>query len=194
MCAVSLSWPEGCPPSFSSTCFLYCCVYSVTLAATPSTFHTSAIHLSMRLARTDLLNHSHYGVTNYLRTRTLITELPEDAAFFDELGREISQLSKLQLTNKPELESKIQDLGKMLALASSPYDKDMYKWREIFKTYQDVQVFVSDQESDRFARSSEKALGQLQCFLKEVERAKLVPNFKRAKSKTAFSTFLQLHF
>ncbi|KAG0344259.1 hypothetical protein BG004_004616 [Podila humilis] len=125
--------------------------------------------------------------------RMLIIELMEDTAFFDQLGKEITQLSKLQQTNKQELESKVEDLSNVLSVASSPYNKDMYTWREIFKIYQDAQVFVSDQESNRSTRSSEKALGQFQWFLKEIERAKLIPNFKQAKSKTAFSTFFRIN-
>ncbi|KAF9111250.1 hypothetical protein BGX27_005197 [Mortierella sp. AM989] len=125
--------------------------------------------------------------------RLLIIELTEDTAFFDQLGKEISQLSKLQHTNKQELESKVEDLSKMLIVTSSPYNKDMYTWREILKIYQEAQVFVSDQESDRSARSSEKALGQLQWFLREIERNELISNFKQAKSKTTFNTFLKLN-
>ena len=123
----------------------------------------------------------------------LVIELTADTAFFDQLGEEVSQLSKLQQTNKREFEAKVEDLGKVLTVVSSPHNKDMYTWREILKTYLDAQVFVGDQESDRSTRSSDKAQKQLQWFLKEMDRSKLTQKFKQSKSKVAFNTFFQLN-
>ncbi|KAF9332879.1 hypothetical protein BG006_004242 [Podila minutissima] len=125
--------------------------------------------------------------------RVLVIELTADTAFFDQLGEEVSQLSKLQQSNKQEFESKVEDLSKMLTVVSSPQNKDMYTWREILNLYLDAQVFVGDQETDRSTRSSEKAQKQLQWFLKEMERSKLIQRFKLPKSKVAFNTFFQLN-
>ncbi|KAG0294570.1 hypothetical protein BGZ96_000918 [Linnemannia gamsii] len=125
--------------------------------------------------------------------RVLVIELTADTAFFDQLGEEVSQLSKLQQANKMEFESKVEDLSKILTVVSSPYNKDMYIWREILKIYLDAQVFVGDQETDRSTRSSGKAQTQLQWFLKEMERSKLTHKFKQTKSKIAFNTFFQLN-
>ncbi|KAF9312188.1 hypothetical protein BG003_006559 [Podila horticola] len=125
--------------------------------------------------------------------RVLVIELTADTAFFDQLGEEVSQLSKLQQANKQEFESKVEDLSKMLTVVSSPQNKDMYTWREILKIYLDAQVFVGDQETDRSTRSSEKAQKQLQWFLMEMERSKLIQRFKLSKSKLAFNTFFQLN-
>ncbi|KAF9296239.1 hypothetical protein BGZ88_000358 [Linnemannia elongata] len=125
--------------------------------------------------------------------RVLVIELTADTAFFDQLGEEVSQLSKLQQANKLEFESKVDDLSKILTVVSSPHNKDMYTWREILKIYLDAQVFVGDQESDRSTRSSEKAQMQLQWFLKEMDRSKLTQKFKQSKSKIAFNTFFQLN-
>ncbi|KAG0069198.1 hypothetical protein BGZ89_003340 [Linnemannia elongata] len=125
--------------------------------------------------------------------RVLVIELTADTAFFDQLGEEVSQLSKLQQANKLEFESKVDDLSKILTVVSSPHNKDMYTWREILKIYLDAQVFVGDQESDRSTRSSEKAQTQLQWFLKEMDRSKLTQKFKQSKSKIAFNTFFQLN-
>ncbi|KAG0086611.1 hypothetical protein BGZ93_006736 [Podila epicladia] len=125
--------------------------------------------------------------------RVLVIELTADTAFFDQLGEEVSQLSKLQQANKQEFESKVEDLSKMLTVVSSPQNKDMYTWREILRLYLDAQVFVGDQETDRSTRSSEKAQNQLQWFLKEMERSKLIHRFKLPKSKVAFNTFFQLN-
>jgi E3 ubiquitin-protein ligase BAH len=69
----------------------------------------------------------------------------------------------------------------------------MYTWREILKIYLDAQVFVGDQETDRSTRSSEKAQKQLQWFVMEMERSKLIQRFKLPKSKLAFNTFFQLN-
>ncbi|KAG9065339.1 hypothetical protein KI688_002664 [Linnemannia hyalina] len=125
--------------------------------------------------------------------RVLVIELTADTAFFDQLGEEVSQLSKLQQANKLEFESKVNDLSKILTVVSSPHNKDMYTWREILKIYLDAQVFVGDQETDRSTRSSEKAQTQLQWFLKEMDRSKLTQKFKQSKSKIAFNTFFQLN-
>ncbi|KAF9133320.1 hypothetical protein BGW39_010024 [Mortierella sp. 14UC] len=125
--------------------------------------------------------------------RVLVIELTADTAFFDQLGEEVSQLSKLQQANKVEFESKVNDLSKILTVVSSPHNKDMYTWREILKIYLDAQVFVGDQETDRSTRSSEKAQTQLQWFLKEMDRSKLTQKFKQSKSKIAFNAFFQLN-
>ncbi|KAF9112379.1 hypothetical protein BGX27_003455 [Mortierella sp. AM989] len=125
--------------------------------------------------------------------RVLIIELTADTAFFDQLGEEISQLSRLQEANKHEFESKVEDLSRVLTTVSSPHNKDMYTWREILKIYLDAQVFVGDHEADRSTRSSEKAQEQLQWFLTEMGRSKLLHKFKQPKSKIAFSTFFQLN-
>ncbi|KAG0375580.1 hypothetical protein BGX24_008923 [Mortierella sp. AD032] len=125
--------------------------------------------------------------------RVLVIELTADTAFFDQLGEEVSQLSKLQQANKLEFESKVNDLSKILTVVSSPHNKDMYTWREILKIYLDAQVFVGDQETDRSTRSSEKAQTQLQWFLKEMDRSKLTQKFKQSKSKIAFNSFFQLN-
>ncbi|KAF9436314.1 hypothetical protein BGZ76_004313 [Entomortierella beljakovae] len=125
--------------------------------------------------------------------RVLVIELTEDTAFFDQLGEEVSQLSKLQQASKHNFESKVEELSRILTVVSSPHNKDMYTWREILKTYLDAQVFVGDYEADRATRTSENAQKQLQWFLQEMERSKLIHKFKLPKSKSAFSTFFQLN-
>ncbi|KAG0054494.1 hypothetical protein BGZ83_011088 [Gryganskiella cystojenkinii] len=152
----------------------------------------SAALLSEASPSTDSSN-THIHTTEEDGKRVLVIELTADTAFFDQLGEEVSQLSKLQQANKKEFESKVEDLGKVLTVVSSPHNKDMYTWREILKIYLDAQVFVGDQESDRSTRSSEKAQTQLQWFLKEMDRSKLVHKFKQSKSKVAFNTFFQLN-
>ncbi|KAF9924101.1 hypothetical protein FBU30_005865 [Linnemannia zychae] len=144
--------------------------------------------------KTDCAKHGHSVVnTEENGKRVLVIELTADTAFFDQLGEEVSQLSKLQQANKAKFESKVDDLSKILTVVSSPQNKDMYTWREILKIYLDAQVFVGDQETDRSTRSSEKAQTQLQWFMKEMERSKLTHKFKQPKSKVAFNTFFQLN-
>ncbi|KAF9168069.1 hypothetical protein DFQ26_001526 [Actinomortierella ambigua] len=125
--------------------------------------------------------------------RVLVIQLTADTAFFDQLGEEVSQLSKLQEAHKREFEGKVENLSKVLTVVSSPSNKDMYTWREILKIYLDAQVFLGDSEQDRSTRSSEKAQTQLQWFLAEVRRTKLVSKFKQSKSKAAFNTFFDLN-
>ncbi|KAF9537327.1 hypothetical protein EC957_008474 [Mortierella hygrophila] len=125
--------------------------------------------------------------------RILVIELMADTAFFDELAKEVSQLSKLLQAIKQEFESKVEGLSKILTVVSSPYNKDMYAWREILKVYRDAQVFVGEQESDRSSRSSEKAQGRLHLFMKEIARRELTLHFKQEKSKIAFNSLFQLN-
>ncbi|KAG0201444.1 hypothetical protein BGX28_005725 [Mortierella sp. GBA30] len=139
------------------------------------------------------MNRSNILTTEEDGKRVLVIELTADTAFFDQLGDEVSQLSKLQEANKHEFEAKVEDLRKILTVVASPQNKDMYTWREILKMYLDAQVFIGDQETDRSTRSSEKAQKQLQWFLAEMERSKLVHKFKQSKSKIAFNKFFQLN-
>ncbi|KAG0306432.1 hypothetical protein BGZ98_002397 [Dissophora globulifera] len=163
--------------------------------ATPGALH----ELGLASKNADQAIHSSSSSSSRIHTaeedgkRVLVIELTADTAFFDQLGEEISQLSKLQESNKHQFESKVEDLSKILTVVSSPNNKDMYTWREILKVYLDAQVFVGDQEADRSTRSSTKAQQQLQWFLKEMERSKLVHKFKQSKSKIAFNTFFQLN-
>ncbi|KAF9362113.1 hypothetical protein BGX26_000001 [Mortierella sp. AD094] len=155
--------------------------------------HQSASGVSNEKTRTQSYSSPMVHTTDEDGKRVLIIELRADTEFFDQLGEEVSQLSKLQEANKQVFESKVEDLSKVLTAVSSPHNKDMYTWREILKIYLDAQVFVGDQESDRSTRSSEKAQKQLQWFLAEMERSKLTQKFKQSKSKIAFNTFFQLN-
>ncbi|KAG0373757.1 hypothetical protein BGX24_011275 [Mortierella sp. AD032] len=131
--------------------------------------------------------------TSDMLFQTLVIALMADTAFFDQLVEEVSQLSKLLQAIKLESESKVEGLGKILAVVSSPYNKDMYLWREILKIYWDAQVFVGEQELSRSTRSSERAQGQLQWCMTEMKRRELALDFKQEKSRVAFTNFFQLN-
>ncbi|KAF9581885.1 hypothetical protein BGW38_000939, partial [Lunasporangiospora selenospora] len=70
------------------------------------------------------LNASSFHTTEEDGKRVLVIELTADTAFFDQLGEEVSQLSKLQQVNKQQFESKVEDLSKILTVVSSPSNKD----------------------------------------------------------------------
>ncbi|KAF8957028.1 hypothetical protein BGZ46_002273 [Entomortierella lignicola] len=161
---------------------------------TPGAMHQQQSVMGISTEST-LFNQSHSKVQTSFEDgkRVLVIELPADTAFFDQLGDEISNLSKLQQANKHGFESKVEDLSKILTHVSSPHNKDMYTWREILRIYLEAQVFVGDQEADRSTRSSEKAEKQLQWFMTEMDRSKLTQKFKLSKSKVAFTTFFQLN-
>ncbi|KAG0365723.1 SPX domain-containing protein [Gamsiella multidivaricata] len=160
---------------------------SMETLITPGAMHGRTTHNQPHVGRSRILTTEEDG------KKVLVIELTADTAFFDQLGEEVSQLSKLQQANKQEFESKVEDLSKILTVVSSPQNKDMYTWREILKVYLDAQVFVGGNEADRSTRSSEKAQQQLQWFLTEMDRSKLVQKFKQSKSKIAFNAFFQLN-
>ncbi|KAL7923141.1 SPX domain-containing protein [Trichoderma austrokoningii] len=119
-----------------------------------------------------------------------------DSVFFDMLLSDVSNLDALQTTEQNHLQEEVKQLGKQVSQVSRPsrFSKsDMDRWRRIFELYLDAEIFFATHEREHGARSSQKALKQLQWFQGEVNKQQLVSSFKLPESQTAFSKFLELN-
>lgn len=119
-----------------------------------------------------------------------------DSVFFDMLLSDVSNLDALQTTEQNHLQEEVKELGKQVSQVSRPtrFSKsDMDRWRRIFELYLDAEIFFATHEREHGARSSQKALKQLQWFQGEVKKQELVSSFKLPESRTAFSKFLELN-
>ncbi|KAL6851984.1 SPX domain-containing protein [Trichoderma novae-zelandiae] len=127
---------------------------------------------------------------------TIEVPLVSDGVFFDILQSDVSSLDALQATERDQLKEEVKDLGKQVSHVSRPgrFSKsDLDRWRRIFELYLDAEVFFATHERDHGARSSQKALQQLQWFQNQVQKQQLVNSFKRPESRAAFSKFLELN-
>jgi E3 ubiquitin-protein ligase BAH len=112
-----------------------------------------------------------------------------DSVFFDMLLSDVSNLDALQDTEQDHLQEEVKELGKQVSQVSRPtrFSKsDMDRWRRIFELYLDAEIFFATHEREHGARSSQKALKQLQWFQGEVNKQQLVSSFKLPESRTAF--------
>lgn len=119
-----------------------------------------------------------------------------DSVFFDMLLSDVSNLDALQATEQDHLQEEVKELGKQVSQVSRPsrFSKsDMDRWRRIFELYLDAEIFFATHEREHGARSSQKALKQLQWFQGEVNKQQLDSSFKLPESRTAFSKFLELN-
>ncbi|KAH6606296.1 hypothetical protein Trco_005449 [Trichoderma cornu-damae] len=119
-----------------------------------------------------------------------------DGVFFDMLQSDVSNLDALQATEQNQLNQEVKELGKQVSQVSRPsrFSKsDLDRWRRIFELYLDAEIFFATHERDHGARSSQKALQQLQWFQGQVKKQQLVSAFKLSESQSAFSRFLELN-
>ncbi|EHK23219.1 uncharacterized protein TRIVIDRAFT_148805 [Trichoderma virens Gv29-8] len=127
-----------------------------------------------------------------------IIEVPlvSDGVFFDILQSDLGGLDALQATERDQLKKEVKEIGKQVSQVSRPtrFSKsDLDHWRHIFELYLDAEVFFATHEQEHGARSSQKALQQLQWFQNQVQKQQLVASFKLAESRSAFSKFLELN-
>ncbi|KAM0249362.1 hypothetical protein ACHAQJ_009078 [Trichoderma viride] len=127
---------------------------------------------------------------------TIELPLVFDGVFFDMLLSDVSNLDALQATEQDNLKEEVKELGKQVSQVTRPsrFSKsDLDRWRCIFELYLDAEIFFATHEQDHGARSSQKALQQLQWFQGQVNKQQLVSTFKLSESRTAFSKFLELN-
>jgi hypothetical protein len=127
---------------------------------------------------------------------TIEVPLTFDGEFFDLLQNDVVNLDALQEQEQKKMLSEVEELGKEVAVVAKPsrFSKnDLARWRDIFELYLDAEIFFATHEQDHGARSSSRALKQLQLFQGEVEKRKLNKKFKLRESQVAFDRFLQLN-
>ncbi|CAG8480785.1 2194_t:CDS:2, partial [Diversispora eburnea] len=111
--------------------------------------------------------------------------------FFDNLLKEISQLNHLQQINQEQFSNEFKKLRTLLIDTTSPYKKDLYVWREIFKKYILAEIFIGNIEIDRKERGWELAQKKLNKFNEELNILKLSNKLKEPSSKTILEEFLK---
>lgn len=119
-----------------------------------------------------------------------------DGEFFDLLQSDVNNLDALQAEEEKKMTTEVVALGKEVSHVSQPSRfsrSDLAHWRCIFELYLDAEVFFATHERDHGARSSQKALKQLQWFQGEVDKRYIAKDFKLRESKLAFARFLNLN-
>ncbi|KAL2203892.1 RING-14 protein [Sarocladium strictum] len=127
---------------------------------------------------------------------TIEVPLTFDGEFFDLLQNDVVNLDALQEQEQQKMLQEVEDIGKEVAVVAKPsrFSKnDLARWRDIFELYLDAEIFFATHEQDHGARSSGRALKQLQLFQGEVEKRKLNAKFKLRESQVAFDRFLKLN-
>lgn len=127
---------------------------------------------------------------------TLEVPLVFDSEFFDLLQNDVNKIDALQAEEQKQLTTAVMELGKEVSAVSKPSrlsKSDLARWRQIFELYLDANVFFATQEQDHGARSSQKAVKQLQWFQTEVDNRGLAKHFKIQESQEAYNRFLQLN-
>ncbi|KAK0387124.1 hypothetical protein NLU13_5437 [Sarocladium strictum] len=127
---------------------------------------------------------------------TIEVPLTFDGEFFDLLQNDVVNLDALQDQEQNKMLNEVEELGKEVAVVAKPsrFSKnDLARWREIFELYLDAEIFFATHEQDHGARSSSRALKQLQLFQGEIEKRRLNQKFKLRESQVAFDRFLQLN-
>lgn len=134
--------------------------------------------------------------TNGTQREVLEVPLVFDSEFFDLLQSDVQNIEALQKQELINLTNDVISLKDEVAQASKPsrFSKnDLVRWREIFELYLDAGIFFANLEQDHGARTSSKALKQLQWFQEQVDKRSLAKAFKLAESRQAFSRFLEIN-
>ncbi|KAG0168312.1 hypothetical protein DFQ29_010210 [Apophysomyces sp. BC1021] len=120
-------------------------------------------------------------------------ELVRDSEFFHQLLEELSHAATLHDSEKERFNTTVNELEIAMAVAASPYKKDMYTWREIFKLYMEASVFQNEQESKCTVQSFERSKERLCRFTQELTRTKLAKKLTLKRSRVAFKQFLAIN-
>ena len=130
-----------------------------------------------------------------------IVEVPltADSEFFRMLRREIVKLEKLQKRQQEHLKEQIHQLGQELATMKSSSTKDkrakanIEAWREIFRLYNDSQIFFSSHEQDAGARDVAHAQKQLEIFSTQLAKQQSTAIKLDGNAKAALDRFLRIN-
>lgn len=127
---------------------------------------------------------------------TIEVPLTFDGEFFDLLQNDVVNLDALQEAEQQKMLDEVEELGREVAVVAKPsrFSKnDLARWRDIFELYLEAEIFFATHEQDHGARTSARALKQLQLFQSQVEKRKLNKKFKLSESQLAFTRFLNLN-
>lgn len=129
-----------------------------------------------------------------------ILEIPltADSEFFRMLRHEIAKLEQLQKKQQEQLKEQIHQLGlELAAMKASSKDKkakaNIEAWREIFRLYNESQIFFSSHEQDAGARDVEHAQKQLQLFSNQLAKQQGTTVRLDGNAKAALDRFLRIN-
>jgi len=127
---------------------------------------------------------------------TIEIALSNGAEFFHILTSELSTLDVVQTRAAKDIQNEITALGDSIMVVAAPKvaafkRSDLYPWREIFRVYLDMGIFISNLEVERHKeRNAEEAQARLEKFSNEVDRLGFRKQFKRRESEVLYSRFI----
>lgn len=130
---------------------------------------------------------------------TIEIPLSSDAEFFHILTSELSALDIVQTRAAKIIQNEIIVLGDSVTAVAAPRSlalkqSDLYPWREIFRMYLDMGIFISNLEIERHKeRDADEAQVRLEKFSNEVSRLGLRKQFKRRESGVLYSRFIAVN-
>lgn len=127
-----------------------------------------------------------------------IIVLNSDSKFFQMLDAELENLDKLRTEEERKLIGEVESISAVVKSLTDPKvsTSDMYKWREIFRIYLDLEVFFRYNES--LLASLERSLAQIKQHLDEfmlrVSQTAIAEQFKRKQARKAFTDFVAMNY
>lgn len=131
--------------------------------------------------------------------RTIEILLGSDTEFFHILTSELEALDTVQTRAAKVIQNEIVVLGDSVVAVAAPKilamkRSDLYPWREIFRVYMEMGIFISNLEIERHKeRKVDEARARLDKFSHEVNRLGLRKQFKRGESEILYSRFLAVN-
>jgi len=131
--------------------------------------------------------------------RTFEILLGSDTEFFHILTSELAALDMVQTRAAKVIQNEIVVLGDSVLAVATPKilamkRSDLYPWREIFRVYMEMGIFISNLEVERHKeRNVDEAQARLDKFSHEVNRLRLKKQFKRRESEILYSRFLAIN-
>lgn len=128
----------------------------------------------------------------------IIIVLNSDSKFFQMLDAELENLDKLRTEEERKLIGEVESISAVVKSLTDPKvsTSDMYKWREIFRIYLDLEVFFRYNES--LLASLERSLAQikqhLDDFMLRVSQTAVAEQFKRKQARKAFTDFVAMNY
>lgn len=131
----------------------------------------------------------------------IIIVLNSDSKFFQMLDSELEALDKLQKDEEGKLMQEVENiLGVVKTLAGPSTVKalkrsDLYKWREIFRIYLDLEVFFRYNETSiaNLERNSGQIKQKFGQFMDRVTKLDILSQFHNKKSLIAFNNFVAMN-
>ncbi|OAX78497.1 hypothetical protein ACJ72_07193 [Emergomyces africanus] len=116
-----------------------------------------------------------------------------DSEFFQILNKELSGLDELQEREQIVLSGRVKDLRQQIVKVSKPQfrrsQSALYTWREIFRSYIDMQVFFCTDEQGSGQRDSQTASQQLEKFRATLKQDRRIKKLGK-EGRAALETFL----